>query len=659
MQWTRHGYVEPVINHSSSFTVSMTTTPINSVEQTSATMLPTSDPLNVMGAIGGIVISLIIVTGVVGNLVVLIAIVDCPQLRRSYNAFIASLSVTDLIFNVTVMPFYVDTFVHRRWRFSEAVCRWHTFFGTTVIVSSSLHIVLIAVSRYHLIVRPRFYARWLSSAGIVVTQIVFAWLAAAAMTLPGIVDALPTKIHYSDQLSRCSYDRTESYGALSIIFCGGFILPCLGMGYCYVMIWRRAREVGQRVDGYNAYQLTKIRQQHQNSESVFTRHSQSFVAPVPSNACVNAQETVRAERSSSAGGEIRQPAAEDERTADVHRLRADQPSDGDRQVMDSPHATADGQDRLLSVVEAVPVNHPRVLISVDVTERGATTKRQSTERNNTATRSDCSDDSDDHDNGDNDIDNYRKDGSRQRSNSSGSHQLTAAPSLDPSSRFSASTRSSHVVERATGALDDHETTGNNVRLSANKVKEHEHLPAETQTPKRENITVVITPATTRSAAVAIRRESQPELPDVTGKNRETGNHLHCTTHDDDAHLSVERRQPRMSLFHRHEVGERSSPVSTSACHRHRSHSLHMILAVFFAFVLTYLPFTVTNLADQHARLDRNVYMITSLAFWSGSCVNPLIYGIMNVQFRRAYVSIVVNCWRHSFIRWRTRWSPSH
>jgi len=80
----------------------------------------------------------------------------------------------------------------------------------------------------------------------------------------------------------------------------------------------------------------------------------------------------------------------------------------------------------------------------------------------------------------------------------------------------------------------------------------------------------------------------------------------------------------------------------------------MILAVFFAFVLTYLPFTVTNLADQQARLDRSVYMTTSLAFWAGSCVNPFIYGIMNVQFRRAYVSIVVNCWRHSVARCSTQ-----
>lgn len=82
-------------SHSSSLTLSLTSMP-GGVEETTATA-PPSDPLNVMGRVGGVVISLTIVTGLVGNVLVLLAIVHCPQLRRSYNAFIASLSVTDLV----------------------------------------------------------------------------------------------------------------------------------------------------------------------------------------------------------------------------------------------------------------------------------------------------------------------------------------------------------------------------------------------------------------------------------------------------------------------------------------------------------------------------------------------------------------------------------
>jgi len=88
----------------------LTTASLDNVNQTSVMIPATSDPLNVIGQVGGIVISLTIIIGVVGNLLVLTAIIQCPQLRRSYNAFIASLSVTDLIFNITVMPFYVEAY---------------------------------------------------------------------------------------------------------------------------------------------------------------------------------------------------------------------------------------------------------------------------------------------------------------------------------------------------------------------------------------------------------------------------------------------------------------------------------------------------------------------------------------------------------------------
>ena len=121
-----------------------------------------ADPENLVGKIGAAVTVAMISAGIVGNVLVLVVIQRCPRLRRSYNAFIASLSVTDLIFNVCIMPFYVDTYVHRTWRFSDDLCRFHTYFGTMTVMSSSLHIGLIAFNRYVLIVQPqvRFCLSW-------------------------------------------------------------------------------------------------------------------------------------------------------------------------------------------------------------------------------------------------------------------------------------------------------------------------------------------------------------------------------------------------------------------------------------------------------------------------------------------------------------------
>jgi len=68
-------------------------------------------------------------------------------------------------------------------------------------------------------------------------------------------------------------------------------------------------------------------------------------------------------------------------------------------------------------------------------------------------------------------------------------------------------------------------------------------------------------------------------------------------------------------------------------------SVRTMVVIFVGFFLTYLPFVVVNLVEGvEPMLNRNWYIMTSLSFWCGSCVNPIIYGIMNKQFRIAYVS---------------------
>lgn len=60
-----------------------------------------------------------------------------------------------------------------------------------------------------------------------------------------------------------------------------------------------------------------------------------------------------------------------------------------------------------------------------------------------------------------------------------------------------------------------------------------------------------------------------------------------------------------------------------------------IIAVFIVYLVTYIPFTVINMMDKDFSLHRNYYMISSLLFWSSSCLNPWIYGIMNKELNSA------------------------
>jgi len=109
--------------------------------------------------------------------------------------------------------------------------------------------------------------------------------------------------------------------------------------------------------------------------------------------------------------------------------------------------------------------------------------------------------------------------------------------------------------------------------------------------------------------------------------------------DDDDDDNVDRSRSQVNR-----IGRKMASSATwrrrSIAGRGRLSSLRMILVVFLAFVLTYLPFTLVNLFDDGSRLHRSWYMTASLGFWAGSCVNPIIYGIMNKQFRKAYGALL-------------------
>jgi len=109
--------------------------------------VPLQDPDNLMGQVGASIAIVLIAVGILGNFQVMVLVVLCPRLHRSYNALIASLSFTDLLFNSSIMPFYADSYLHRSWRFSYEMCQFHTYFGAMLLLSSAFHIALIAVNR--------------------------------------------------------------------------------------------------------------------------------------------------------------------------------------------------------------------------------------------------------------------------------------------------------------------------------------------------------------------------------------------------------------------------------------------------------------------------------------------------------------------------------
>lgn len=66
----------------------------------------------------------------------------------------------------------------------------------------------------------------------------------------------------------------------------------------------------------------------------------------------------------------------------------------------------------------------------------------------------------------------------------------------------------------------------------------------------------------------------------------------------------------------------------------------MVLAIFLSFVICYLPITVAKIADSDVSIPV-LHIIGYILLYLSSCINPIIYVIMNKQYRQAYKTVIL------------------
>lgn len=66
----------------------------------------------------------------------------------------------------------------------------------------------------------------------------------------------------------------------------------------------------------------------------------------------------------------------------------------------------------------------------------------------------------------------------------------------------------------------------------------------------------------------------------------------------------------------------------------------MVLAIFLSFVCCYLPITLTKVADKDVRYPA-FHILGYIMLYLSSCINPIIYVIMNKQYRQAYKTVIL------------------
>ncbi|XP_036923471.1 C-X-C chemokine receptor type 5 [Sturnira hondurensis] len=192
---------------------------------------------------------LIFLLGMMGNILVLVILERHRQTRSSTETFLFHLAVADLLL-VFILPFAV----------AEGSVGWvlGTFLCKTVIAlhkinfyCSSLLLACIAVDRYLAIVHAVHAYRHRRLLSIHITCVTI-WLAGFFFALPEILFAKVSQPHHNDSLPLCTFSQENQaetnawFTSRFLYHFGGFLLPMLVMGWCYVGVVHRLCQAQRR-----------------------------------------------------------------------------------------------------------------------------------------------------------------------------------------------------------------------------------------------------------------------------------------------------------------------------------------------------------------------------------------------------------------------------
>ncbi|XP_047526392.1 octopamine receptor 1-like [Pieris napi] len=173
----------------------------------------------------------LIVITVIGNTLIISAVLTTKRLRTVTNCFVTSLALADLLVGIFVMPPAIAVHIRGEWELGWILCDIWISLDILLCTASILSLCAISIDRYLAVTRPLTYSRRRRSKKLALTMILFVWIAAGAITCPPMLGWYEPD---HNQGGVCRYNQNAGYVVFSAM--GSFFLPMIVMVYVYARI---------------------------------------------------------------------------------------------------------------------------------------------------------------------------------------------------------------------------------------------------------------------------------------------------------------------------------------------------------------------------------------------------------------------------------------
>lgn len=186
----------------------------------------------------------IMLSSLIGNTLILLAIYRNHSLRSITSVFIANLAMADFLLALLGMPFTMASSITYHWIFGDIWCEINGMLNSIFCIASMLSLAAVSIDRYVAIIKPLQYPLIMTKR-IALGMVTYVWFHAITCAfLPVFGWASYT---YITNESICTADWGQNIPYTMFIFSVGFFAPLMIMAYCYYHILRAARKQSKKI----------------------------------------------------------------------------------------------------------------------------------------------------------------------------------------------------------------------------------------------------------------------------------------------------------------------------------------------------------------------------------------------------------------------------